>query len=394
MSVRPFYDPYSPELLADPYPIYRELRDEAPVYYNEEHDFWTLSRFADVLQALKQPGVYSSAQGIAIGTRDQMTTAIETMITMDPPRHTRMRALVNRAFTPRRIAALTPRILEVTSSLIDACLEQRRFDLVDDFAAPLPTIVIAELLGVPTEDQKMFKERSNALVNRTRGPGDSPDPSLMAPVLELVQYLNAVYDERRQEPRDDLMSALLAAEIDGQKLTQSELTGFALLLLIAGNETTTNLLGNGIQLLHDHPDQRERLVADPESIPTAIEEFLRYESPIPGLARTLTEDVEFRGHAFRKGQQVMLLYGSANRDERQFDNPDVLDTSRPATQHLAFGFGAHFCLGASLARLEARIGFEQLLARIPDYRLLEGAARNAGGIRGFAHLPADSVVQD
>ena len=196
--------------------------------------------------------------------------------------------------------------------------------------------VIAELLGVPTEDQKMFKERSNALVNRTRGPGDSPDPSLMAPVLELVQYLNAVYDERRQEPRDDLMSALLAAEIDGQKLTQSELTGFALLLLIAGNETTTNLLGNGIQLLHDHPDQRERLVADPESIPTAIEEFLRYESPIPGLARTLTEDVEFRGHAFRKGQQVMLLYGSANRDEREF-GPDAAecDITRKIRRHVA-----------------------------------------------------------
>ena len=188
------------------------------------------------------------------------------------------------------------------------------------------------------------------------------------------------------------MSALLAAEVDGQKLTQSELTGFALLLLIAGNETTTNLLGNGIQLLHDHPDQRARLAANPEELPDAIEEFLRYESPIPGIARTLTEDLDYHGHAFRKGQKVMLLFGSANRDERQFEAPDVFDTSRKPAQHLAFGFGTHFCLGASLARLEARIGFEQLLARAPAYGLEAGAERNLGGIRGFARLPAEITV--
>ncbi len=389
MKPKPLYDPYSPELLADPYPVYRELRDNAPVCYNEEHDFWTLSRFADVLQALKQPRLYSSAQGIAVGMTSEMSNTFEAVITMDPPRHTQMRALVNRAFTPRRIAALEPRILEVATALIDDCIEKGSCDLVGDFAAPLPTIVIAELLGVPSEDQKMFKERSNALVNQRGRPGEVPDPERMAPVMELVLYLNQVYDERREQPRDDLMSALLAAEVDGQKLTQSELTGFALLLLIAGNETTTNLLGNGIQLMHDYPDQRTRLAANPGALPDAIEEFLRYESPIPGLARTLTEDLDFRGHAFRKGQKVMLLYGAANRDERQFEAPDVLDTSKPPTQHLAFGFGAHFCLGASLARLEARIGFEQLLSRLPDYKLLAGAERNAGGIRGFAQLPAE-----
>ncbi len=389
MKPKPLYDPYSPELLADPYPVYRELRDNAPVCYNEEHDFWTLSRFADVLQALKQPRLYSSAQGIAVGMTSEMSNTFEAVITMDPPRHTQMRALVNRAFTPRRIAALEPRVLEVATALIDDCIEKGSCDLVGDFAAPLPTIVIAELLGVPSEDQKMFKERSNALVNQRGRPGEVPDPARMAPVMELVLYLNQVYDERREQPRDDLMSALLAAEVDGQKLSQSELTGFALLLLIAGNETTTNLLGNGIQLMHDYPDQRTRLATNPGALPDAIEEFLRYESPIPGLARTLTEDLDFRGHAFRKGQKVMLLYGAANRDERQFEAPDVLDTSKPPTQHLAFGFGAHFCLGASLARLEARIGFEQLLSRLPDYKLLAGAERNAGGIRGFAQLPAE-----
>ena len=389
MTTKPLYDPYSPELRADPYPVYRELRDKAPVYYNEELDFWTLSRFADVLQALKKPLLYSSAQGIAVGMTSEMTSVFEAVITMDPPRHTQMRLLVNHAFTPRRIAALEPRILEVATALIDDCIEKETCDLVGDFAAQLPTIVIAELLGVPTEDQKMFKEKSNALVNQQRRPGEVPDPAQMTPVLELVMYLNDVYDQRRKQPRDDLMSALLAAEVDGQKLSQSELTGFALLLLIAGNETTTNLLGNGIQLMYDHPDQRARLVANPQALPDAIEEFLRYESPIPGLARTLTEDLDFRGHPFRKGQKVMLLYGSANRDERQFEAPDVFDTSRAPTQHLAFGFGAHFCLGASLARLEARIGFEQLLARRPEYTLPGGAVRNAGGIRGFAQLPAE-----
>ena len=389
MEKKPLYDPFSRELLSDPYPIYRELRDDFPVWYNEEFDFWTFARFADVLQALEKPQLYSSAQGIAVGMPSEMTNIFEAVITMDPPRHTQMRTLVNRAFTPRRIAALAPRILEVTTALIDDFIDKGSCDLVGDFAAPLPTIVIAELLGVPVEDQKMFKEKSNALVNQQGRPGDVPDPVRLAPVMELVQYLNEVYDERRKQPRDDLMSALLAAEVEGQKLSQSELTGFALLLLIAGNETTTNLLGNGFQLLHEHPDQRARLIANPLALPDAIEEFLRYESPIPGLARTLTEDLEFGGQSLRQGQKVLLLYGSANRDERQFEAPDVLDTSRKPTQHLAFGFGTHFCLGASLARLEARIGFEQLLARAPEYKLLAGAERNAGGIRGFAHLPAE-----
>ena len=388
MASKPLYEPFSPELLADPYPIYKKLRDEAPVSYHPKLNFWTLSRFADVMQALQKPRLYSSAQGIAVGMDPQTTNLFEAVITMDPPRHTQMRTLVNRAFTPRRIAELAPRILEVATALIDDFIEKESCDLVGDFAAPFPTIVIAELLGVPTEDQKMFKENSNALVNQQRIAGELPDSARMAPILELAQYLNKVFDERRLQPREDLISALLAAEVDGQKLTQSEVTGFALLLLIAGNETTTNLLGNGFQLMHEYPDQRGRLVAMPEALPDAIEEFLRYDSPVPGLARTLTDDLDFRGHAFRSGQKVMLLYGSANRDERQFEAPDVFDTSRKPTQHLAFGFGTHFCLGASLARLEARIGFEQVLAHLPDYTLLEGAERNAGGLRGFSHLPA------
>ena len=389
MDSKPLYDPFSPEIRADPYPVYRELRDNHPAYYNEEFDFWTLSRFADVLQALEKPQIYSSAQGIFVGAPDEIANMFEAVIMMDPPRHTQMRMLVNRAFTPRRIAELAPRILGIANALIDDFIDRGSCDLVDDFAAPLPTIVIAELLGVPTEDQKMFKERSNALVNDAGRPTDELDPARMVPFLELIQYLNQVFEERRKQPRDDLMSALLAAEVEGQKLTQTELTSFALLLLVAGNETTTNLLGNGFQMMYDHPDQRARLAANPDELPHAIEEFLRFESPAAGLARTLTQDVELHGQTMRQGQKVMLLYGSANRDERQFDAPDVMDTSRKPTQHLAFGYGTHFCLGASLARLESRIGFEQLLARAPEYKLLTGAERNAGGIRGFMHLPAE-----
>ena len=250
MDSKPLYEPFSPELLADPYPIYKKLRDEAPVSYHPKLDFWTLSRFADVMQALQKPRLYSSAQGIAVGMDSQMTNVFDAVITMDPPRHTQMRTLVNRAFTPRRIAELAPRVLEVATALIDDFIEKGSCDLVGDFAAPFPTIVIAELLGVPTEDQKMFKEKSNALVNQQRLPDEVPDPARMAPILELVQYLNKVFDERRKQPREDLISALLAAEVDGQKLTQSEVTGFALLLLIAGNETTPSLRGNGFQLMH------------------------------------------------------------------------------------------------------------------------------------------------
>ena len=385
------YDPFSPSLRKDPYPVYRELRDHAPASYNAEYDFWVLSRFADVVHGLQSPLVYSSAQGIGVGMTSEMSNLMPSMITMDPPRHNQMRALVNHAFTPRRIGALEPRIREVARGLLDDFSGAGSCDLVADFTAPFPTIVIAELLGIPIEDQKWFKEKSNELINQAGRPRPGPpDPAMLTPVLELMQYLARIYDERRKVPRDDLMSALLEAEVDGQKLTHQELTGFALLLLVAWNETTTNLISNGLMLLHEHPEQRAKLAGDPSGIPSAIEEFLRFESPIPGIARTLTEDVELHGEKLVKGQKTMLLFASANRDERRIEDPDRFDVTRKPGQHLGFGFGTHFCLGASLARLESRIAFEELLARIPDYALLPGAERNQSGIRGFARLPSAS----
>ncbi len=385
-------NPFAPENRENPYPMYRLMRDHHPAHYNERLGSWSLTRFADVSGALQDPGLYSSAQGIGGemgGASGEMAATMQSLIMTDPPRHTRLRSLVNRAFTPRRISALEGRIREIATQLIDEIVDRASCDLVADLTGPLPTITIAELLGVPAEDHKMFKEKSNALLNRAPDEQRRMDPQMFAPIVELTQYLNHVYELRREEPRDDLMSALLEAEIEGERLSPQELMGFALLLLIAGNETTTNLISNGLVLLHEHPEQRALLMRDPSRIPAAIEEFLRFESPIPGIGRALTDDVRLHGEDLRKGQRVMLYFGAANRDERHFEDPDRFDVTRKPVQHLAFGFGTHFCLGASLARIEARIAFEELFARLPELTLLrDQAERNQGGIRGFASLPA------
>jgi cytochrome P450 len=312
------------------------------------------------------------------------------LLMMDPPRHTQLRALVNRAFTPRRITALEPRIREIAAMLVDAFAARGEADLVAEFSAPLPTIVIAELLGVPPEDQEMFKEKSNAMASFRPEDLQRPDGRLeLTPMVELGAYLARIYEERRRQPRDDLLSALLAAEVDGQSLSMEELVGFAMLLLVAGNETTTNLISNAAVLLERHPDQRKLLIEEPSRIPTAVEEFLRFESPVQGLARTLTDSFEIHGTRLPAGGQVLLLFASANRDERKRGDPDRLDVTRDPNPHLAFGFGTHFCLGASLARLEARIAFETLLARVPNFRLLEPRVERmcSGPIRGAVRLP-------
>jgi cytochrome P450 len=382
------FDPYDPALHEDPYPVYRQLRDEAPIYRNPELEFWALSRWDDVAGALQRPRLFCSSRGIAVGTRGVPRTPM--LIMLDPPRHTRMRALVSRAFTPRRIAALEPRIRAVAAALIDGFQARGEADLVADFAAPLPTIVIAELLGVPPEDQAMFKEKSNAMASFR--PEDFLSPAGrpgLAPMVALGTYLARVYEERRREPRDDLMSALLAAEVDGRSLTMEERVGFAILLLVAGNETTTNLISNAAVLLERHPEQRARLIEEPARIPTAVEEFLRFDSPVQGLARTLTDAVEIHGRRLAAGDQVLLLFASANRDPRRVRDPDRFDVTRDPNPHLAFGFGAHFCLGASLARLEARIAFETLLARLPGFWLVEPQVERlrSGPIRGVVRLP-------
>jgi len=386
------FNPYDPVLHQDPYPVYRRLRDEFPVHHNPDLRFWTLSRYDDVFDALQAPDRLISGKGVIVGALEQDDGFYENLpllITTDRPRHTQLRALVSRAFTPRRVARLEPRIREIARSLLDGVAGRPEFDLVSAFSGPLPTIVIAELLGVPVEDQGWFKEKSNGVAEfdptAARG-GDGPD---FGPALELAGYLAEVLKRRRSEPRDDLLSALLVAEIEGEQLSESELIAFAFLLLVGGNETTTNLISNAVILLDRHRDQRSLLLDDPARIPTAIEEFLRFDSPVQGLARTTAAPITLHGVTIPEGEKVLLLFGSANHDERKIPDAERFDVLRDPNPHLAFGFGAHFCLGANLARLEARVAFEELLAQLPDYRMAESRVERtcSGPVRGALRLP-------
>ncbi len=390
------FDPYDPDLHRDPYPVYRRLRDEFPLHYAAERDFYSLSRYEDVHAALLDPGTFCSGRGVAVGVPEGPDGAvggpgfIPLLIMMDGRRHTRLRGLVSRAFTPRRIAELEPRVRAVARRLLEEMCRKPEADLVSEFSGPLPTIVIAELLGIPAEDQAWFKEKSNAVAQFDPANARAVHPShAMGAGAELAAYLGERFEERRHEPRDDLLSALLAAEIDEERLSQEELLGFAFLLLVAGNETTTNLISNATILLDRHREVRAKLSADPGLLPRAMEEFLRFDPPVQGLARTTTRPVSLHGVDIPEGKKVLLLFAAANRDERKFSDPERFDVTRDPNPHLSFGFGAHFCLGANLARLEARVAFEELLPAIPDYRLLDQEVERlcSGPIRGVVRLP-------
>jgi len=390
------FNPYDPKLHEDPYPVYRRLRDEFPAHYNDEMNFWTFSRYDDVAAALRDSGLYISSKGIAVGiaTPDGGDGApvVPLLIMMDGEEHKQLRALLSGAFSPRRMAALEPAIRKIAAELIDELVAAENPDLVLEFSNPFPTTVIAELLGVPSADREQFKIWSNAIAQFDPAKPTGVHPSAESgPAVELAGYLVNVIEERRQTPRDDLLSRLLAIEVDGRKLTQPELIGFAFLLLVAGHETTTNLISNAAILLDQFPGERKKLIEAPEMIGQAVEEFLRFDAPVQGLARTTTRAVKVHGAEIPEGDQVLLLFASANRDERKIEDPDVFDVSRPPTDHLAFGFGKHFCLGSGLARLEARIAFEELLSRVPSYRLRDAKVERmcSGPIRGAVKLPID-----
>ena len=375
------YDPYDPAVHDDPYPIYARLRAEAPVFHNETRDFWALSRFVDVLRAVHDPATFSSAQGITIGA--SADALLPMMIMMDPPRHDRLRALVSRAFTPKSIAALEPRIRSIAKALADELWAKGGGNLVTEYTEALPTLVIAALLGVEPGDRKFFKERSNELVRQDPFTTSGRQAGLEA-AAALYSYFDDVVAQRRAQPRDDLVSALTRAEIDGERLERDELIGFCFLLLVAGNETTTNLLGNAAVLMHREPRHRDRLEDEPDLLGAAVDELLRYDSPVQGLARTATRDVDIAGVRLSAGSKVLLLYGSANRDETEFADADVFDLDRHPERHLAFGHGIHYCLGASLARLETRVGLDELIRRRPRYQLDDSPVEwiHSGPIRG------------
>jgi cytochrome P450 len=387
------FNPYSYEFHDDPFPVYRRLRDDAPCYRNDDLGFCALSRYDDVVSALHDPETYCSRFGITL----EAGNPLPMMLTTDPPEHTALRRLVSRAFTPRRIADLEPAIRRLSTGYLDAWRDHAAPDLIGDYAALLPMDVISRLLGVPHGDQEQLRAWSDALLHRDEDDMDVTPAGIDA-AYQLYKYFSAFVAERRADPgADDLAAALVAtgsgnAESgrDDDELTDQQVVGFLFLLIIAGNETTTKLLGNCLLALQRFAAERAKVVADPARIPDAVEEILRYEGSTQLMARTLTRDVELHDRKMAEGEKVLLLLGSANRDERVWDRPDVYDIDRAwPTHHVAFGHGIHVCLGAALARLEMRISLEEFLARHPTYEIDEHALErvHSGNVRGYSRMP-------
>jgi cytochrome P450 len=388
-----YYDPFDVDIDANPYEIWRRMRDEAPVYRNERYDFWALSRFDDVEAAHLDPKGFSSAHGTVLEMMSANRVPAQMMIFMDPPDHTRLRSLVSRAFTPRRIGALEDRIRELCADYLDAQADRGAFDYVQDFGARLPAMVIASLLGIPLEDQDWAREKIDTVFHIEPGVGMINDISFTAQI-ELNQYLTAQLEDRRSNPRDDMLTDLVTAELtdaDGtvRRLEIVESAVFANLLISAGTETVARLLGWASILLARHPDQRAALVADLGLIPNAVEELLRYEAPSPVQGRWTTREVEFHGTVIPQDSKVLLLTGSAGRDERKYPDADRFDIHRDSTQHLSFGYGVHFCIGAALARLEGRIALEETLRRYPEWEVDIDRARrlHTSTVRGWINVP-------
>jgi cytochrome P450 len=387
------YDPFDYSIDADPHPIWRRMRAEAPLYRNDEHDFWALSRFQDVLDASVDTATYSSAYGTVLDMMQDEPGQSPMMIFQDPPEHTRLRKLVSRAFSPRRISELEPRIREIARSYLDPFVGSAGFDYVADFGAKLPVMVIGSLLGVPVEDQDEIREWTDQLLHRDPGEIDSQE-RLDRVNAQLFGFFARYIEERRSSPRDDMMTDLVQAEIElengsKRKMSDIEILAFIGLLSGAGNETVARLAGWAGALLARYPEERRKLVEDPRRIPNAVEELLRYEAPSPVQGRRTTREIECHGERLPVGAKVLLLTGSAGRDERQYEDPDRFDVDRPIDRHVSLGYGAHFCLGASLARMEGRIILEETLARFPEW---EGEASgtemvHTSTVRGYAKLP-------
>ncbi|WP_322923875.1 cytochrome P450 [Paenibacillus campi] len=350
-----------------PFDAYNELLQQTPVRYDENRKCWDVFRYEDVQYVLKHPKLFSS----------QRNRSNQSLLYMDPPKHKQLRDLVNQAFTPKKIEQLAPHIRNIAEDLLSSHLATGRIDLVHELAGPLPVIVIAELIGVPTSDRHMFKHLSDLLVKGARDDSEEAFQELMTEKSkahdELEHYFTTIVNERRHALKDDLVSLLLQADIEGQKLSDLEIVRFCILLLVAGNETTTNLITNAVRILCEQPELQQRLAAQPELIPTAVEETLRYYPPIVAIGRVASEEVVLQGQTIQPGQQVISWVGAANRDERKFPQAEQFVPDRKPNQHMGFGFGIHFCLGAPLARLEGRIVLQTLLAHMRQLELEQGA---------------------
>jgi cytochrome P450 len=379
---------HSPDFYAgDPYPAYRELRATAPVCWNDVTNFWALLRYDDIRFVSSNPAMFSSTRGISIPD-PAMPNPVQqgSLVFTDPPRHRQLRKLINSGFTRRRVAVLEPKIREIVQGILDEIEPNSIHEFAAEIAAPLPTRIIAELIGAPPDDWEQFRAWSDAATG-TADPEIELDPSVATG--QLFEYFRKLIGARRIQPRDDLLSVLAGAEIDGERLTDEDLLNFTFLLLVAGNETTRNLIALGTLALIAHPDQCRLLVDNPALIPGAVEEMLRWNSPVVHMARTATTDVEIRGQLIREGDVVVMLYGSANRDEDVFGcDSEEFKVTRHPTPHIAFGCGEHSCLGAQLARLEASVMFDELLRRFPKLELLGEVDRmRATMVPGVKRMP-------
>lgn len=379
---------HSPDFYAgDPYPAYRELRATAPVCWNDVTNFWALLKYEDIRFVSTNPATFTSTRGITIPD-PQMGNAVQegNLIFTDPPRHRQLRKLINSGFTRRRVAVLEPKIREIVRGILDGVQPDSVHEFADEIAAPLPTRMIAELIGAPADDWEQFRAWSDAATG-TADPEIELDP--LVAMGQLYEYFQQLIAARRVDARDDLLSVLAGAEIDGVRPTDEDLLNFAYLLLVAGNETTRNLIALGALALIAHPDQCRLLVDDPELIPSAVEEMLRWTSPVVHMARTATADVEIRGQRIAEGDVVVMLYGSANRDEEIFGaDSEEFQVTRHPNPHIAFGCGEHSCVGAQLARLEACVMFDELLRRFPRLELVGAVDRmRATMVPGVKRMP-------
>lgn len=385
------YDPFSYELDEDPYPVYRRMRDEAPAYYNAELDFFAFTRFQDNLDAFIDHQTYSSAWGTSLEFMDGRKDDTGLIIYMDPPRHNRYRALVSKTFTPRQIQELATEIRRIAVSYLDPLVGRESFDVVREFTARLPMDVISSMLGIPEADRRWVQEGSNAILHREPG-NPMPTKEAMAASEQVMRYVQEQIADRRAQPRDDMLTRLTEVEVeeDGvtSRLSDADICAFFLLLSTAGNETVTKLLATAYLELANHPDQRRLLVEDPSLIANAVEETLRFDPPSQYQGRVTTRAVEVHGVEIPAEARVLLINGASGRDERQFPDPDRYDVRRKIELHLGFGHGRHFCLGASLARLESRIAIEELLRRFPDYEVPAGGIErmHSSNVRGLAGL--------
>lgn len=387
------FSPYDYAVHEDPYPFYARLRDEAPVYHNPELDFWALSKYTDVREAFRAPEVFSSAMGVSLDPAAYGPHAYKTMsfLAMDDPRHARLRRLVSKGFTARRVDSLSAGIEKISRQYWEDCLQRARdgesFDFVDAYAGKLPMDVISDLMGVPESDRAELRRLADLVMHREEGVQDVPQDSMVA-ALDLITYYQGMVAERRKARTEDLTSALIDAEIDGERLDEDEILSFLFLMVVAGNETTTKLLANALFWGHEYPEQSRSVLDDADLAPQWVEESLRFDTSSQMVLRTTTAETTVRGVTIPADQKVLLLIGSANRDHEVFPDGDVYDLGRDTSASLSFGQGPHFCLGAHLARLEARIALDMIARSVTGYELLPGAERvHSSNVRGFAHLP-------